>query len=117
MEAIQMSKPPWTKFIQATGKLAELNQKVRKLAFQAVEAGFWPNHVVIGQDWLTEVDHRKIKSYWMGDFGIQATVQIVYGSAVRVEERENVLRDLTASEDEMFSIEANPNYVKKTGEA
>lgn len=77
---------PWNKFVLATGKIAEMNKIVEALTLKVVDAGFWPNKVVIGENWLSELppESRKIKSFWIGIFEINAKVEVVSGDVIEV---------------------------------
>lgn len=73
----------WDRFVVATGKTAEMNARVRELAYELVEQHGWPKKVIIGTYWLRDLKQTPT-SFWLGDFGINAEVEIVKGKRLEV---------------------------------
>lgn len=78
-----MSKPPWDKFVRATGKVDEMNQRVRDKVYRLVEDFKHPTKVIIGRHWIEELTGEP-SSYWVGDFGLNLAVEIVDGDRLEV---------------------------------
>lgn len=59
-------------------------KKIRDLAYKIVENQGWPRKVIIGSYWLEDLKNKKLKSYWIGDFGINAEVEVVQGKTLKI---------------------------------
>lgn len=79
---------PWNKFVEATGKDAELNEKVKAAAYRVIEdyPDSWPSKIVIGKETAKDTCYLNpnLKGWWDG-MGSVIPVEIVEGDVLRVE--------------------------------